>query len=304
VTPFFDELEQRLRASAAEQHGGAAAAPGSPPAAAAEEDGGAPAAAHARRRGWLRPRGNRRLVVLVVATLLAGAAVPTVPAVTGLWEPDVEPQAPRGTVVSPTRSVSCDVKERTFRSGRPIGPEFAAVLGVFARPRTAADRFPRKHLRSLHLVGLDVRAIRRAGVTAGGRPFYVLPARGVANPAWPARCARRAPPEQRRQLTHPPLIDEPTICVMDGGGACGPLADIARHGSYGSSGTVRGRATISGLAPNGVREIRVTYGTSTETFPVHDNFFTFKVGIDVEQASSPDKLEWLMSDGSVKDVTR
>jgi hypothetical protein len=36
---------------------------------------------------------------------------------------------------------------------------------------------------------------------------------------------------------------------------------------------------------------------------VHDNFFSFLVGIDVERAL-PDRVEWLMDDGAVRDVTR
>lgn len=286
MSPFFDELEQRLRASVAEQHGRAAQRAAAPQAPAAPR------------------RGNRRgLFALVAALVVAGAAVPGVPAVTGLWQPDVERQAPWPTSTTPaTEVLSCDARSPRFRAGPPIGPEFAAVFAVFGRPATKADRMRRAYLRPLPLVGVDVDGIRRVG-TEDGRPFFLIPAQGMGRQPPPERCLRGLSQAQRAAVAAPPRM-VPTVCWGGGGGGCSTLADLARHGSYGSGGVVRGRATITGLAPNGVRAVRVTYGRSTRTFEVRDNFFSFRLGIDVEQASSPDRLEWLMEDGSVRDVTR
>lgn len=285
MSQFFDELEQRLRASAEAQHA-------------------VPIASSARRGRWWR--SHRRLLAVAVLTGLVGAAVPAVSAVTGLWAPDVQPQRPWGTVEASAgaHGFSCDTGPTRIDVGPPAGKEFTSVLGVLGRPRTAADQIALKYLRPLRLQGVDVTGIRYVGTAADGQRNYLIPARGFGATPWPARCLRGVPPAQRRALAHPPQRREPIVCLFSRGGGCGPLRDIREHGQYGSGGAVRGRATITGLAPNGVTAVRVTYGHSTRTFPVRHNFFTFKMGIDVEQASSPDRLEWIMQDGTVRDVTR
>lgn len=283
MSRFFDELEQRLRASAAEQH-----APHPAP---------VPAPAGRARRG----RSRSRLLAVAAVVALTGAAVPALSAVTGLWQPDVEPQAPWGTSTVEGTSFSCPSRSPRFRVGPPIGPEFAAAFAVFARPRTAADRFERKYLRALPLIGADVDGIRRVGTAADGEPYFLIPAQGLGRQPPPAACLRGLPAEQRRAYAAMRPRMEPSICAGDG---CSTLGDLARHGSYGTSGTVRGRATVAGIVPNGVRAVTVTYGRSTRTFPVSGNFFTFLLGVDVEQASRPDRLVWRMDDGSERDVTR
>lgn len=56
--------------------------------------------------------------------------------------------------------------------------------------------------------------------------------------------------------------------------------------------------------PNGVRAIRVTYGRSTRSFPVRDNFFAFRVALQAPRAADPDRVVWQLADGSTQDVTQ
>jgi hypothetical protein len=286
VSRYFDELERRLQ-NAAERN---ATAPG-----------GAELERAPRRPRWTRR--HRRLLVVAIAAL-AGLAVPAVAAITDLWRPDVRPVAPMSTAVAPPGSgFSCDADPlRHIDVGPPVGRDFTSVLGVLARPHGAVDdAFERRYLQGLNLFAVDVRGIRFLGTAADGRPYFVIPARGLGGAALPERCLRKLSPRERRLFARPPLL-EPTICVVGGGGGgCSSLAAVRARGTFGSSGTVRGRATVAGIVPNGVRAVRVTYGRSTRDFPVHDNFFTFLVAIDVE-GTVPDRLEWLMDDGTVRQV--
>lgn len=289
MSGFFDELEQRLRDAAQRQ--GAAAADVRPPS----------AAPYAPCRAWMRR--HRRLLV-VVAAALVGLAVPAVAAVTDLWRPDVRPSPPMRTApLHAGPAYTCrHVSSPPLDVGPPVGRAFTSVLGVLARPRTSADAFDLRYLRAPGLLGVDVAGIRYLGTAPGGTRSYVVAARGfAAQPSWPARCLRRLSPAARRHVVRP-ARHEPTICVFGGGSSCTPLAVVRAQGTFGSFGTVRGRATVAGLAPNGVRVVRISYGRSTRVFPVRDNFFSFAVAIDVERAA-PDRVEWLMDDGSVRDVT-
>jgi hypothetical protein len=284
---FFDELEERLRTATTEQH------------ALARSRDAAPAA---RRRGWTR-RHRRLLVAAPLA--LVGFAVPAVGAVTDLWRPDVKPAPPMRTVKErPSHDVvSCgNVPEHRLDVGPRVGAAFTSVLGVLARPRTAADAFDRRYLRPLGLLGVDLAGIRSVGLAADGKRVFVIPARGFGQQPWPARCLRGLHGHRRALLAHPKQRREPVVFLFGGGGGgVIPLAAIRAHGTYARSGTTRGRATVTGLVPNGVRAVRVTYGRSTRSFPVRDNFFSFRVAVDVEQP--PDRIEWRMEDGSVRDVT-
>lgn len=285
MSRFFDELEERLRAAATVEHARRAD----------EADAaGRPAACAPSRRRWIRRRP------LLAVALAAGAlSVPAVGAVTDVWRPDVDPAPAMTTATAIGTGVSCEGSAKRIDTGPPAGPEFTSVLGVLARPRTAGDDVAAKYLRPLGLVGVDVQGIRRVG----GDTFLV-PSRGAGQPPLPAGCARKLPPRVRRLYARP-AEPVPTICLIGGGGGgCTPLAEIRAHGTFGASGTRHGRATVSGLAPNGVREVRVTYGRSTRSFPARDNFFAFEVAVDVPQASTPDRVEWLMEDGSVRDVTQ
>lgn len=286
MSRFFDDLERRLRDATVERYGADGTPRSSTP-----------------RAGWAHR--HRRLLVLAVVAL-AGLAVPAVAAVTDLWHPDVRPAPPMGTVTSsPGTAVSCRrTSSRRLDVGPPAGPAFTAVLGVLARPRTSADAFDRRYLRAPGLVGVDVDGIRYVGTAPDGVRFFVVPVRGVGRHPLPERCLRRLGPRERRLFAPRPQPREPIVCVFArGGGGCTPVADVRAYGTFGSSGTVRGRATVAGLVPNGVRDVRVTYGTSSRTFPVHDNFFSFLVALDVER-TKPDRVEWLMDDGRVRDVTR
>jgi len=299
MSDFFDELERRLRDAAAER--GAAAGP-------ADETPAAAELRRAPRRSW--PRRHRGLLIAAAAAL-AGLAVPAVAAVTDLWRPDVKPPPRMATVTASSghghgHAVSCSgMSSSRIDVGPPVGPEFTSVLGVLARPRTSADDFPRRYLRAPGFVGVDVQGIRYLGTAPDGVRYFAVPVRGVGFHPLPARCLRKLTPRLRRrfQLQLPPPA--PTVCVYGGGGGgCSSVADIRAHGTFGSSGTMDTRSTVAGVVPNGVRAVRVTYGRSTRTFPVHDNFFSFQVALGTVRAMDTDRVEWLMENGGVRDVTR
>lgn len=287
MSRYFDELERRLRDATSERHG-----TGSPP------------RSSAHRADWAR-RHRRLLVFAVVA--LTGLAVPAVGAVTDLWRPDVRPPPPMGTVrSSPGTAVSCrHTSAPPLDVGPPVGRAFTSVLGVLARPRTAADAIERRYLSGPGLVGVDVDGVRYLGTAPDGVRYFVVPVRGYGRHSIPERCLRKLSPKARRLFSSRPQPREPMVCVYGGGGGgCSTIADVSAHGSYGSSGTLRSRSTVAGVVPNGVDDVRVTYGTSTRTFPVRENFFAFRVALGAPQAVKPDRVEWLMDDGSVRDVTR
>lgn len=294
MSGYFDALEQRLRTSA-EARGDAPAL-----ADAERAQAGGAHAARQRGRGATAPgrRARRPLLVLLLALLVAGGAVPAVTAISGLWDPGVPAQRPWGNSVTATETWTCRARTPAFRPGPPVGPEFAEAFAVFDRPARPGDRMRRAYLRSLPLLEIDVERIRLLGRDAAGRPVHIVPGQGMGHRVAES-CLRGMTAQERRRILGPTL-DEPAICV-DGG--CDTLRELARRGSFGSSGTVRGRATITTVVPNGVRAVRVAYGHASRTFPVRDNFASFRVAIDVEQASSPDRVEWLMDDGSVRDVT-
>ena len=287
MSRFFDELEERLRTATTEQHARARSRDAAPV---------------ARRRGWMR-RHRRLLVVAPIA--LVGLAVPAVGAVTDLWRPDVKPAPPMRTVPErPSRDVvSCgNMPERRLDVGPPVGAAFTSVLGMLARPRTPADALDRRFLRPLGLRGVDLAGIRSVGLAADGTRTFVIPARGLGQQPWPARCLRGLHGRRRALLAHPKQRREPMVFLVGGAGGAIPLATIRARGVYTRSGNTRGRATVTGLVPNGVRAVRVTYGRSTRSFPVRDNFFSFRVAVDVEQ--SPDRVAWELEDGSVRVVIR
>jgi len=284
MSRFFDELEERLRSSTTEQH--------------------ARAAHDVPERRPQRRRRMRRRPLIAAALAAVGLAVPAVAAVDDVWRPDVEPAPPMKVptgAIKPAEEITCDApSSKRIDVGPPVDSAFTSVLGVLARPRTSADAFDRRYLRGGHLIGVDLDGIRSVG-TVAGRRWFVIPAQGLGQPPLPERCLRKLDPRARKHYEQPPQM-EPTVCLFGGGGSgCGSLAAIRAHGSFGRSGVVLGRADVAGLAPNGVRAVRVTYGRSTRDFPVRDNFFSFRVAVDVEQ--EPDRVQWLMDDGSVRDVT-
>ena len=291
MSRFFDELEERLRAAAAHQ------AEAGPP-----------------RRRWGR-RHRRLLAVAVIA--LCTAAVPAFGAVTDLWRPDVRPLPLTRTTTTTTHAARTTTPARTTTTharsafscagtptstvdvGPPVGPAFTSAFGVLARPRTPADRIDPRSVRPIGLLGVDLDGVRAIG--SGAVPAFVLSARGLGR-RWPERCLRGLDAQQRQAVIPPPRRER-IVCLIVGGGTCGPLADVRAHGTFLSSGTVRGRASVSGLVPDGVRAVRVTYGSSTRTFPVSENFFSFDVALDAPQ-TRPDRVVWELDDGSTRDVTR
>lgn len=285
---FIDDLRDQLRANAAERF----------PRQDAEGE------QTTRTRGRAPTTRRRRRLVVVALVALAGVAVPALGAVTDLWRPDVRPWPAMRTATVSGRGFSCTTPSRHgIDVGPPIGRAFTSVLGVLARPRTAADAIDRRYLEAPFASGIVVRSIRYLGTAPDQRRYYVIPAWGTGRQSLPERCLHRLPERARRSYEHP-SSPSPTICIFGGGGgSCSSLADIRRRGSWGASG-VDGRSTVAGVVPNGVRAIHVTYGRSTRVFPVRDNFFAFRVGLDAPRAVRPDRLVWELDDGTVRDVTR
>lgn len=289
MSGFFDELERRLRKQTTEHY--------SRPA----DERSVPAQARGRTTFV---RGHRRLLVMA-AVVLAALTVPALGAVSNLWQPDVRP-APSMRSVRAIRGMSFSCRQETntrVDAGPRVGRTFTSVLGVLARPQTAADVPERRYLQTPFARDIDVKGIRYLGTAPDGQRYYVIPAGGAGLRPPPEACLRKLPPRLRRSYEHPPR-HEPTICVAGGGASgCGSLADVRLHGSWGANGVGR-ESTIAGVVPNGVRAIRVTYGRSTRTFRVSDNFFAFRVALEAPQAVRPDRLVWELDDGSVRDVTR
>ncbi len=282
MSGFFDELERRLRAGTTDQYAGSKDARRSPA-----------RATFARR--------HRRLLLAAVVSLV-GLSVPALAAVSDLWQPDVRPGPSMHSVTVRGTSFGCNsTSSRSFDTGPPIGPEFTSVLAVLARPRSARDALDRRYLRAPFARGIDAKSIRYLGTAPGGSRYYVVPAAGSGEAPPPKECLQRLPPKLRKAYEQP-ARQEPTICLVGGGtGACGSLADVRRRGSWGASG-IGGRSTVAGVVPNGVQAIQVTYGRSTRTFPVSDNFFAFRVALEVPQAVQVDRMVWKLDDGSTRDV--
>lgn len=289
MSRFFDELERRLREGTTERY--------------SRERGDGSIPAQARRRPTFVRRRRRPLALAAVA--LAALAVPALGAVSDLWQPDVRP-APSMRSVRAARGMGFSCRQETgsrVDPGPRVGRTFTSVLAVLARPRTPADVPERRYLRTSFARDIDVKGVRYLGTAPDGQRYYVIPAGGAGLPPPPDDCLRMLPPKLRRSYEHQPR-QEPTICIAgDGGGSCGSLADIRLHGSWGANGT-GDRSTVAGVVPNGVHAIRVTYGRSTRTFAVSDNFFAFRVALEAPQAVRPDRLVWELDDGTVRDVTR
>jgi len=289
MSRFFDELERRLRKETTERY--------------SSQPREGPVPAQARRRPTF-VRQHRRLLVLA-AVALAALAVPALGAVSDLWQPDVRP-APSMRSRRAVRGISFSCRQETSRrvdAGPPVGRTFTSVLAVLARPRTTADVPERRYMQTPFARDIDVKGIRYLGSAPDGHRYYVIPAGGAGLPRPAEDCLRRLPNKLRRSYEHQPR-QEPTICVAgDGGGGCSSLADVRAHGSWGASGT-GGSSSVAGVVPNGVHAIRVTYGRSTRTFKVSDNFFAFRVALEAPQAVRPDRLVWELDDGTVRDVTR
>jgi hypothetical protein len=278
MSDFFDTVERRLRQSAER-------------------------VAPAPRRPWWR----RRVAFVVALAALAGFAVPAVAAITTLWAPDVPPQRPWRVTTGP--SYSCDrlaSRPRATVTSRPVSPQLASQLAALRRPRVAADRVDARYLRMLPVVGLNRSAIRRLAVGADGSGVYVIPVEGVAGERpWPARCLDGLPPTVRRRLGRgTPDRIEPMLCVLSGGGgSCGLTPSrLRRQGSFGAAAVGRGGTLVTVIVPDGVATVSVAYGRSERTFAVRDNVVSFMTSLSPEQASSPDKLQWQLADGTTRTI--
>jgi hypothetical protein len=245
--------------------------------------------ARRRRRPWWRRRPTvlGGLAVLLVAT-------PAAAGIDGLWRPDVPPVAPMRTVLATASDASPSCSMRGVRRGPTTvevpPPAVLDVLGVLRGRATAADRAGWAAARRGVRPGIAVRHVRLLGVDASGDRQWIAP-RLLAVDARPATA--RCP--ARRRVRHW------TIATFSDGGSGGELdaSALARQGTMGSSGTGDRKATVTGIVPDGVTTVAVSYdGSPARTWPVRRNFFSYSVGLPVERAIQADVV-WKDAAGRV-----
>jgi len=325
MTSFLDELERRLRASA-EAEAAADASTGrfldaledrlraTAERAAATAAPGARGDARRRGRGAMRRRGavRRRTIALAVAAV-AGTAVPAVAALTSLWTPHVTSDGPRATMpASPVCGGQTALpRPRPTTTQAPIGRELASLLGALRRPRTPADALDVRQL-DAGARGVHVGSIRMVGAAPGGQRFFVVPVDSIVRtrPAISDRCLARHSPRARRRLAGAPALPPthgPLLCLQSGlGGNCGTT--VGRLRDRGALAATPARAgdvrvtVVAGLVPDGVRAVTLRYGRSERTFSIKGNFYAFEVRLPIDRASHPDRIEWLLDDGTRRPV--
>jgi hypothetical protein len=231
----------------------------------------------------------------------------------------------------------------TFTDERP-SDALLSTLGVLRRPATEADHVDRRSLEPTFASGIFENWTRVA-TAADGRQFVVVIAQDrLRMPLPPHRCVDLEDAELRRLLSdrtpavrrvalrlkarlnreeHPKSGFTPTEAIflfdrtpdgsIGGGGGGVDLRWFLRHGLFGSAG-VGNRSTVSGLVPDGVASIDVTFPRTVSrgphrdskvfptairlTVPVRDNVVAF----DVDR-TAPDvvgmQMVWRRADGSV-----
>ncbi len=69
------------------------------------------------------------------------------------------------------------------------------------------------------------------------------------------------------------------------------------QGATGAPGDSDRESDVTGVAPNGVANVLVSYdGTAARTWPVRRNFYSYRVALSAERAVSPD-ITWKDNDG-------
>ena len=195
----------------------------------------------------------------------------------------------------------------------PIPAAFLHEFAVLRRPATDADHLPTSTTFGPFPIPLDVssvleNSVRLLRVAPGGARDYMLVGYPRVQPALPARrCLpglSRAQYERQLDLRKAALKapPQPVICVLETGGSLGfgclTPAEVDSI-DYETSDYGRPPATVTGIVPDGVGEVRASYphGRSVTTH-VEDNLLVYKVGL-VAPNAMPESVTWLDADGRV-----
>lgn len=216
---------------------------------------------------------------------------------------------PGGEVLAPAPSASS-----CSSSGPPAPASISAPIpkvlldefSVLRRPATGADRLPPDMTGLLDVSSIiesSVRLLRtgpngaRDYMLAGYRRMgFTLPARrclpGVSRAQY-----QRLVEQRKAALAAPPKA---VVCVLDVGGnlefGCLSPAEIDSI-DYDTSDYGRPPATVTGIVPDGVSEIRASYPDGRHVdVPVQHNLVVYRVGLAAPNAT-PERVEWLGSSG-------
>ncbi|MEV4419126.1 hypothetical protein AB0L40_04015 [Patulibacter sp. NPDC049589] len=245
-------------------------------------------AARRRHRPWWR----RRPALLGFLVVLLAAA-PATAAISTLWRPDVPPLPPARTTVATRVSASAPrcVQNPGLRAGHGttdlVPPkDMTDAFAVLRRPQTAADRAGGRYARVMIAGKLASAAVRTVGPDANGDPKFLVPSL-IDVPARPRTEHCPARPAVRTWML--------SVAGRSGGGTS-PYRDFIARGTFGTSGPSDRESVVSGIVPDGVASVTVTYGSADpRTFPTHDNAFTYEVGLAAEQF--PSSVVWNDADG-------
>lgn len=243
-------------------------------------------AAVRRHRPWWR---RRPIVLAPLAVVLIAA--PATAAIGGLWSPDVPPAAPMTTTIATsaaTPAAPCPPSSSRDATGTPPA-NVRNVLAVLRTPQTAADRAGQAFAKRDDRIRVATAFIRLLGTDASGERQWIAPAQqNSATPSGTGDCSTST----ERSWT---LM---TFSARGGGGA-GDAATLMRRGAIGSSGASDRESTVTGIAPDGVAEVSVSYdGSAPRTWPVRRNFFSYRVALPADRAAAPD-VAWKNAAGDV-----
>lgn len=257
MSPFFEDLEDQLRAAAERQ-------------------------AATRGPSWWRRRRNLGLA----AVAAVGLATPAVARVSGLWDPGVPPSPSVGTPTTPaiSSSPSPTCHALPAPAARRVGfdPALVRLLGVLRRPPGPKDVFPvpgRFRMSHRTLVPDSVRFLG----TVGEHRYFALEIL--------SRDGGRGCPTPRT-----PVMAMLCVVTDNSSGACGASPESLRRRGLGQSGSNHaGNAEFVGLVPDGVEAVTVRYGSSTRTLRVRSNFYGYEIAADPTQG--PDEVTWHLHGG-------
>lgn len=237
------------------------------------------------------PWWRRRPIWLATFAVLLIAA-PATAGIGGLWSPDVKPAAPMVTTTAPATPSAASCLTNPFSGRRTTTatppPDVIGALGILRTPATAADRAGQPVTRSAAFRGVSRDHVRLLGTDADGKRQWIAPALRVIE----ARPATRECPARPASRTWSLVTFS-----EDGGGGSTDAATLKRQGATGSTGSTDRESIVTGIAPDGVAEVSVSYdGTAARTWPVTRNFYSYRVALPAERAVSPD-ITWKNSSG-------
>jgi hypothetical protein len=204
------------------------------------------------------------------------------------------------------------------------GHVLLSTLGVLRRPPTRADRLPPDSMSEMGPgIAIYAGATRRAGQIEG-TSYYLVPIRQDPAGAVPsARCfalqkaaldnaiptfpqALRSPVRKLEaaliafatSLAAAPPSDavcEVTAQRNGGGMSCSETADEIRHGLFPGD----DNGVLSGLVPDGVASVKVTFRGRSAIAPVHGNVYAVRVGVSGPFKPGSPVIAWRAADGHV-----